>query len=130
MKLFTTAIVGLLLTTLANAEVICGKQPRLRPVRCVCGRFIDPTGEPLVGVRVKVVKGGTDIMAVTTASDGTFIFTGLEPGTYDLTAEAPGFRTFESAIVLTAPPQKCRRGFVILLDPGFMESCGSRVVKQ
>ena len=63
-------------------------------------------------------------------NDGKFTFTDLKPGTYDLTAEATGFRTFQSAIVLTAPPKKCRRGLVILLDTGGLESCGSYVMKQ
>lgn len=79
---------------------------------------------------MKVVQSGTDIMTLMTASDGKFIFTDLRPGTYDLTAQATGFRIFQSAIVLTAPAQKCRRGLVILLDTGGLESCGSYVMKQ
>jgi hypothetical protein len=71
MNLFTTTIAGFLLATLGNAEVVCGKQLRLKPVRCVCGRFIDAAGGPVAGVTVKVSQGGTDVSSMTTASDGS-----------------------------------------------------------
>ena len=41
-----------------------------------------------------------------------------------------GFRMFQSAIVVRAPAEKCRRGLVILLDANNLESCGSQVIKQ
>lgn len=127
---FATTIAGLLLATLGNAEVVCRKQLRLKPVRCVCGRFIDAAGGPVAGVTVKVSHDGTNVVSMTSASDGKFAFTDLRPGTYAFTAQATGFRTFQSAIVLKPRTQKRRRGLVILLDTDGLESCGSYVVKQ
>jgi hypothetical protein len=132
-NLFATIMAGLFLLPAAgslSAEVICGKEPRLKPVRCVCGKLIDPTGGPVSAVIVKVLKDGTEVATMVTAGDGKFIFGELKSGNYELNAQADGFRMFRSPIVVAKPAKKCRRGLVILLDTGGLESCGSRVIKQ
>jgi hypothetical protein len=88
------------------------------------GRLVDVSSAPVAGVAVNVVKGGKDIMAVETSSDDKFIF--RQPETWNLwrfCSEATDFRMFQSAIVVTEPAQKCRRGLVILLDTCGSESC-------
>jgi len=131
-NLLATIVAGLLILPAGNsrAEISCGKELRLKPVRCVCGMIIDLIGEPVPGVTVTVLKDGTELAAAKTASDGKFIFSELKSGNYELNAQAAGFRIFQSPIVVTNPAKRCRRGLVILLDTGGLESCGSRVMKQ
>jgi hypothetical protein len=131
-NLFATIMAGLLLVPAgtSRAEVICAKELRLKPVRCVCGTLFDASGGPVSDVIVKVLKDGTDLATVKTAGDGKFIFGELKAGNYELSAEAVGFRPFRSPIIVSNPATKCRRGLGIFLDTGGLDSCGSRVMKQ
>jgi TonB-linked SusC/RagA family outer membrane protein len=54
----------------------------------VTGKIVDEGGQPVVGVWVQVV--GTS-KGVLTGSQGTYILSGLEPGSYQLRAVAVGF---------------------------------------
>jgi len=113
-----------------RAEVTCPRQLRLKPVRCVCGRLTDPTGGPVSGVVVRVLKSGAEVANVESDGDGNFIFDGLEPGNYELFTQSDPYRIFRTPIVVAKPEKKCRRRLAIFLDVGGLESCGSRVMKQ
>jgi len=102
----------------------------LKPVRCVCGKLIDPIGGPVSGATVKVLKDGTDLATVETAGDGTFIFSELKPGTYELNAHVNGLLPFRSPIVVANPAKKCRHGLVIVLVLPYPDNCGSYVMKR
>jgi len=129
--LFAALIGGIVLTAhQLSAEVICGEELRLKPVRCVCGRLTNATGGPVSSVIVTVLKGGTEVASIKTGQDGKFIFDELKPGIYELNAQAAGYRIFRSSIVVAKPEKKCRHGLAIFLAAGNMESCGSRVIKQ
>jgi hypothetical protein len=126
--LFAPMLVGFLIISAASrAEVICEKVRPLKPVRCVCGKLIDPTGGPVSGATVTVVKDGTDF-ATKTASDGTFFFDQLRSGSYELSANADGLVPFRSPIVVSNPVKECKRGLLILLVLSYPDNCGSRVV--
>ena len=130
--LLATIAAGLLLLPVgtSRAEVICGKARPLKPVRCVCGKLIDLSGEPVSGATVKVVKDGTDLATVKTAGDGEFIFGELKSGSYELNAHVEGLIPFRSPIVVANPAKKCRRGLVIVLVLLYPDNCGSYVMKQ
>jgi hypothetical protein len=124
-----TILVGLLLIqTALRAEVTCEKVRPLKPVRCVCGKLIDPVGGPISGATVKIVKHGRDIATVKTATDGNFTFGELKSGNYELDADSDGFRPFRSPIVVSNPVKQCQRGLLITLVLPYGENCGSFVV--
>jgi len=60
------------------------------PQRCaIRGEVVDATtGDPLAGARVRLSPTGR---TASTAADGSFSFTELEPRTYTITAEAEGY---------------------------------------
>jgi len=131
-RIFLAAIIaGTLLPALQlRAEVTCPKQLRIKPVRCVCGRLTDPTGAPVSGVVVRVLKAGAGVASVNSDGDGKFIFEGLEPGNYELSAQLAGYLAFRTQIVVAKPEKKCKRKLAILLEIGGLENCGSLVTKQ
>jgi len=60
------------------------------------GRVIDPQGAVLPGVTVVVRNQETGMFRETVSgADGTFIASGLVPGTYQVNAELQGFKKFE-----------------------------------
>jgi hypothetical protein len=124
-----TILVGLLLIqTASRAEVICEKVRPLKPVRCVRGKLIDPTGGPVSGATVKVVKDGRDLAIVNTSGDGTFVFGELKSGSYELNAQADGLVPFRSPILVANPAKQCKRGLFIMLVLSYPDNCGSYVV--
>jgi hypothetical protein len=124
-----TTLVGLLLIhTPSRAEVICGKVRPLKPVRCVCGKLIDPTGGPVSGAKVTVIKDGIDLATKETDDHGNFIFDELKSGRYELSAHLPGLLPFRSPIVVAIPAKECKRGLVIMLVLSYPDNCGSYVV--
>jgi hypothetical protein len=111
----------------ARAQVICDKVRPLKPVRCVCGKLTDPTGGPVVGAAVKVVKDGKEVAATTTDEDGSFVFGELKSGSYELNAHLDGLVPFRSPIVVANPAKHCRRGLLIMLVTSYPDNCGSFV---
>jgi len=61
----------------------------------VQGRVTDPTQAVVVGAKVTLLNVNQGVETVrTTGAMGTYVFDFVDPGTYTLTVEAPGFRTF------------------------------------
>ena len=61
----------------------------------VLGTVLDPTGSAVPGATVKLTNEGTKVAFTTnTSSAGTYIFEAVQPGAYEITAEAAGFRRF------------------------------------
>src|SRR5690349_11869827 len=61
----------------------------------VSGRVIDPSGAAVAGSTITIVDPSTQYhSSAVTRTDGTFAFPELSPGTYELTAEAPGFKKY------------------------------------
>ncbi len=56
----------------------------------ICGAVQDPTGALVAGAALQVSTGSTRLNARTDAG-GRFCFSRLQPGDYELTAQAPGF---------------------------------------
>src|SRR5437868_4916798 len=70
----------------------------------IAGTVTDPSGAAVPNVTVSVKSGALlSPRSTRTADDGGYLFDLLPPGTYELTAAAPGFNTSTQAgIVLTA----------------------------
>src|SRR5712675_1733878 len=70
----------------------------------IAGTVTDPSGAAVPNVTVSVKSGALlSPRSTRTADDGGYLFDLLPPGTYELTAAAPGFNTStQTGIVLTA----------------------------
>jgi hypothetical protein len=63
----------------------------------ITGTLTDPTGAVVPNATVKIVNRGTGIaQIIKTTSAGLFNKPNLDPGTYDVTFEAQGFRTMQT----------------------------------
>ena len=71
------------------------------------GRVVDPDGLALPGVTVTVTEQSTGYTrTVVSAANGSYVITNLQPGTYDIVVELPGFATLQQqALTLTAGAQ-------------------------
>jgi hypothetical protein len=66
----------------------------------ITGTFVDESGAALPGVKVTVQNTATGLARhATTSDDGRFVLPGLPPGTYEINAYLPGFRTLTRADV-------------------------------
>jgi hypothetical protein len=70
----------------------------------VTGKVLDPDGLPLPGATVTVTNQATGVArAVTTETTGAYLVLNIEPGTYTVTVEMPGFAAAKRQdITLTA----------------------------
>ena len=127
---FTEVCLILTVALFAKAEVICDKVRPLKPVRCVCGKLIDPTGGSVSGATVKVTKDGIDVATMKTDGDGSFFFSGLKSGSYELSTHTDYLVPFQSPIVVVNPTKQCKRGLLIQLEVPYPDNCGSFVSKR
>src|SRR5215831_6083268 len=68
--------------------------PSKRPPGRLRGRVTDPSGAAVAGANVQLqADGGRTIASTSTDTDGTFLFSGVAEGSYQLQLERPGFRT-------------------------------------
>ncbi|MBS1825845.1 MAG: TonB-dependent receptor [Acidobacteria bacterium] len=67
----------------------------------VRGNVRDQTDSAIVGASLSLINSATGITVKTTTNDtGFYIFPGVLPSTYRLTAEAPGFQLFEANVTV------------------------------
>src|SRR5207245_1139536 len=60
----------------------------------ISGTVSDPTGAVIPSARVTLVEAGTGLVRTATSGpEGYYVLGSLRPTSYNLTAEAPGFRT-------------------------------------
>jgi Carboxypeptidase regulatory-like domain len=61
----------------------------------ITGTITDPSGAVVPGAKVTLTNTGTSVAQTTqSTSTGTYSFSGVRPGTYNLRVEAQGFETF------------------------------------
>src|SRR5262245_52038323 len=66
------------------------------PTGSISGKVVDPSGAAVAGAKLRVASQTTGLTReATSSSDGGFLFPLLPPGTYNLSAEANGFRGYE-----------------------------------
>ena len=88
------AFVGCVVLWLAGTTTAFGQgfQGGLR------GAVRDPGGALIPGVEVSLINEGTNVARNTVSNEvGEFVFSFVAPGTYNLRAALPGFKTFERA---------------------------------
>ena len=96
--MFRMTIAGALVTMLATGNAVA----QVRSWGHVVGRVTDASGAVLPGVRVIVTGGGMRRQAVSGA-DGRFDVSDVPPGSWDMTAELPGFTQGRRRIAVTTP---------------------------
>jgi hypothetical protein len=98
--------VSLLLATVALGQSTLG---------VIRGRLLDPSGAPVPNIAVHVINAGTNIEKVVNSNDaGAYEAGYLQPGSYNIRAEAPGFKKSSvEGVVLSA-------GATILTDLNFV----------
>ncbi len=68
----------------------------------ISGTITDSGGSIIAGAAVTLKNTGTNAERTATSSaEGVYIFTNLEPGTYQVTATSAGFSTYEATVVVT-----------------------------
>src|SRR5438105_5271648 len=78
---------ALLLSGAGAAQTITGS---------ISGTVLDTSGQVIAGATVKLINTRTsDTRTLTTNEAGDFNFTAIQPGTYTLKVEHPGFRSFQ-----------------------------------
>jgi hypothetical protein len=81
------------------------------------GRIADPTGAAIPNAKVILTQSETQRQQSTvTSGEGFYRFTGLAPGTYSLTAEAPNFSQQEVNEIVVSAEQA--QGVNVTLEPG------------
>ena len=70
----------------------------------ITGTVTDPTGGTVAGAHVELKNMSTnDLRVFTSQNDGAYQFNNLQPGTYQLTVDQPGFKTYvQQNLVLEA----------------------------
>ncbi len=62
----------------------------------------DESGTPVEGATVRLMRGSTETASGTTAANGSFRFSDVEPGSYTVEGAAVGFRTDAKAVTVFA----------------------------
>ena len=89
---------------LLSAAVFCSVAFGQTFSASIAGIVSDPTGAVMTGAKVQLKNMDTnDVRDYTTTSAGTYKFDNLLPGTYEITVDAPGFKSYvRSNMVLRA----------------------------
>jgi hypothetical protein len=81
----------------------------------ITGRILDSSGAPVAGATVTATKTDTsETRAFITGAAGDFVFTGLQPGPYNLRAEASGFKMIEKANLNLTASERLSAGDLVL----------------
>jgi hypothetical protein len=81
----------------------------------ISGTVTSKTGTPLGSASVTLMKGSTPVKVVYSAANGTFSFTNLKPGTYNLKVLRAGYTFANPAATKTVGPNQT--GFTIATAP-------------
>src|SRR5262249_15225186 len=93
----TTTMTQRVLRTVLAVLLLCAAQANAQQGTTeVRGRVVDPQGGVLPGVTITVRNQDTGMFRETVSgADGTFIVSGIIPGTYQVTGELQGFKKFD-----------------------------------
>jgi hypothetical protein len=97
--------------------VLGGVEPRNSaegPKAAVSGAITDPAGASIPNASVAVTNSLTQVVRRTTTDpDGRYTVDHLDPGTYTLEAEAPGFASQQISGLALTPPQQTRKDLTL-----------------
>src|ERR1700741_1756446 len=66
----------------------------------IAGRLTDPPGAVVAGAAVTITNESTGVpQTVRSSATGDYTFEAVNPGSYTLTADAPGFKQFSTKIL-------------------------------
>lgn len=92
----------LLMAVIAPVVLPTRAFPQATALAQLNGALRDQTGGAVVRAKITLRNPSTNQVYTTTSSEvGYYIFTNIQPGTYELSAEAPGFAKFPQDIPLT-----------------------------
>jgi hypothetical protein len=98
------------------------------PADVVCGRVIDPAGEPVANVGLQLVSNQSIVAEVHADAQGNFMFDPVPKGEYDLTTKSEGWHLFWPVKVTSSKVSKaCKQPLEV--RPGLKE-CGQSVGKR
>lgn len=84
-KIFAIGLIAASLSLMVSAQSFRGT---------IVGRVTDPSGADVPGANVTVTQNGTNITrTVTTNDSGEYVVAQLQPGSYSLKIDAPGFKS-------------------------------------
>ena len=94
----------------ACALLLCGTSLRAQVATGdILGTVTDSTGSVVTGATVRVENTGThQVRTFTTKGSGEYVFTALQPGTYQVTVTAPTFKTFDTTNVVVSASDRVR----------------------
>jgi len=102
---FSTVIQLFLWSVLGLAQIISSS---------LVGRVTDSSGAPVPNITVLVKNSGTgSVHAVVTNASGTYIATNLQPGIYDISVKANGFRELQISGIRLQAAQTVRENLVL-----------------
>ncbi|HUS08103.1 MAG TPA: carboxypeptidase regulatory-like domain-containing protein [Bryobacteraceae bacterium] len=105
MKVFTLFVSIVCLYAVANAQETRGQ---------ILGRVTDESGAVVVGASVTAVNVATNVASKTTTNDsGDYTLPFLIPGTYNVTSELKGFKSFEQEGILVRVADKATLNMVL-----------------
>lgn len=94
------AVLFLMLAAKAGAQVATGD---------ILGTVTDSTGSAVAGASVQVQNIGTgQARTFNTKASGEYVFSGLQPGTYQVTITSPTFKTFDATNVVLGASDRVR----------------------
>jgi Carboxypeptidase regulatory-like domain len=83
--------------------ILCYHLPAVADTSRVAGKVLDPQGAPVAGARVTLANAAGDVIRqVKSDTQGSFVLDGVDPGQYQLTAEATSFLTVVSNVSVAA----------------------------
>jgi len=105
LRAIAVAILGLTLASFGHAQNSRGT---------ILGHVSDPSGAAVQGVKVTATNVHTGVAnSFTTGPVGDYVFVNMNPGTYNLTVEARGFKTDSSQGLILEVDQTLRQDFIL-----------------
>jgi hypothetical protein len=96
--LIILSLTAALFAPVSNAQSVTGQ---------ISGTVVDAAGAVIAGAKVQLTNDvGMQVREFATEGNGSFIFTGLFPGTYTLHIAQPGFKTYEQRSITLAAQEK------------------------
>lgn len=109
MKYFVLSLVSVLVISFGFNAVSSPLSAQAKFKSGIAGRLTDPNGALIVGATVRLVSRITKRLVSVTTSDNGEYTADLEPGLYDVEADAPGFKKARRKSI---PVQTEARSFV------------------
>jgi protocatechuate 3,4-dioxygenase beta subunit len=85
------------------AKAVPAPASKSKPAGSMNGVVTDMAGVPIPGARVSTTNAAGFLQSAEADAKGNYTLTGLPPGTYDVAASAPGFKSFQAQGIMLGP---------------------------